>query len=145
MLTASPAAWAGEVPRFASLRAAEVNLRTGPGVRYPVEWVYVRRDLPVEITAEFATWRKVRDRAGTVGWVHQSMLSGRRTMIVTGGRQPLYRDADAESAVLAMVEPKVIGRLMRCAETWCRVEIAGLRGWLRRDRLWGVHRGEKFE
>ncbi len=87
------AAWAHAVepvaglPRFASLRAGEVNVRTGPGVRYPVEWVFVYRHMPIEIVAEFDTWRKVRDWQGTEGWVHLSMLSGRRTAIVTTGRR----------------------------------------------------------
>ena len=68
------------VPRFVSLRSAEVNVRTGPGTRYPVEWVFVKRDIPVEITAEFDTWRRIRDWEGTEGWVHQSMLSGKRAI-----------------------------------------------------------------
>ncbi len=42
-----------KLPRFVSLRTEEVNVRAGPGVRYPVKWVFVRRNLPVEITAEF--------------------------------------------------------------------------------------------
>ena len=49
------------LPRFVSLRSAEVNMRAGPSVRYPVEWVYRRAGLPVEVIAEFDTWRKVRD------------------------------------------------------------------------------------
>ena len=40
------------LPRFASLRASKVHLRTGPGVRYRVEWVFVHRSLPVEIVAD---------------------------------------------------------------------------------------------
>ncbi len=71
------------LPRYVSLRAEEVNMRTGPGVRYPVDWVYKRRNLPVEIIAEFGTWRKIRDVEGAQGWIHQSMLSNRRTFSVT--------------------------------------------------------------
>ncbi len=39
------------VPRFASLKSDEVNMRSGPGQRYPIVWVYKRKAMPVEITA----------------------------------------------------------------------------------------------
>ncbi|MDP7625068.1 MAG: SH3 domain-containing protein, partial [Rhodospirillales bacterium] len=74
---APPATTGKPLPRFVSLRADEVNLRTGPGVRYPVDWVYQRKNLPVEVIAEFGTWRKVRDVQGSQGWIHQSLLSSR--------------------------------------------------------------------
>ena len=120
-------------------------MRTGPGVRYPVEWVFVYRNMPVEIIAEFDTWRKVRDWQGTVGWVHRSMLSGRRSIIVREGLQPLRRDAAPDARVIARIEKKVIGRLLKCRGAWCRVEISGLRGWMRRDQFWGVYPKEKID
>ena len=70
------------LPRFVSLRASEVNMRTGPGTRYPIAWVYKQRNLPVEIVDEFDTWRRIRDWEGSEGWVHQSMLHGRRSIMV---------------------------------------------------------------
>jgi SH3-like domain-containing protein len=134
-----------KLPRFASVRAAEVNVRTGPGVRYPVEWVFVYRNMPVEIVAEFDTWRKVRDWDGTEGWVHRSMLSGRRSVIVTGGRHALRRISEAKSRIVARVDERVVGKLITCKETWCRLEIAGRRGWMRRNYLWGVYKDEKLK
>src|SRR5690606_22976961 len=62
------------VPRFVSLGAQEVNMRSGPGTRYPIKWVYTRKGLPMRVEAEFDIWRKVRDRDGEVGWVHGSLL-----------------------------------------------------------------------
>lgn len=134
-----------KVPRFASLRATEVNLRTGPGLRYPVEWILMQRAMPVEITSEFENWRKIRDYEGTEGWVHQSMLTGRRTVMVRGGMTTLRREAAADSPAIARVEPKVVGRLLSCGGAWCRVEIAGLRGWMQRARLFGVYADEKLD
>ncbi len=145
---ATAAGWAAEgakLPRFASLRAGEVNVRTGPGVRYPVDWVFVSRRMPVEIIAEFDTWRKVRDWEGTVGWVHQSMLSGRRSVIVVGGPRALRRRAADSAAVIAQVEERVVGRLSSCEAGWCRAEFGGHRGWIRRAGIWGVYRDERFE
>jgi SH3-like domain-containing protein len=133
------------LPRFVSLRSEEVNLRTGPGDRYPVEWVYRRRDLPVEVVAEFNHWRKIRDWQGTEGWVHQSLLSGRRMMMVTGGRaRPLRSQPAEEAAPIALLEPGVVGRLSGCPRNthFCRAEAGGHEGWLKRDEFWGVYPGE---
>jgi SH3-like domain-containing protein len=152
---AAPAAAAQSglpVPRFVTLGASEVNLRTGPGSRYPVEWVFVRRGVPVEITAEFDTWRRIRDIDGAEGWVHQSLLSGQRGMIVRG---PAIRDLrgqpDPAAPVVARAEPGVIGRLLHCPAAgeadagWCQVEIGAYRGWIERDGLWGVYPDEAVE
>lgn len=132
------------LPRFVSLRSDEVNLRTGPGQRYPIDWTYTRKDLPVEIIAEFEAWRKIRDWQGTEGWVHQSMLSGRRAMVVIGGAHPL-RGSDSDAADrLAQVDEGVVGRLLRCprAKEYCKVEVGGVQGWMRRDEIWGVYKSE---
>lgn len=134
------------IPRFVSLRSEEVNLRTGPGVRYPVEWVFVRRQMPVEILQEFENWRRVRDREGTEGWVHQSMLTGRRTGVVLGeAPRELKRRPEEAAPGLARIEPGVIATLIECAGAWCRVEAGGFRGWLQRSAIWGVYPQETLK
>lgn len=125
------------LPRFASLKAGKVNLRAGPGRQYPVDWVLLYRTMPVEIVGEFEHWRRIGDWRGAKGWVHRSMLSGRRTVIVTGRLRPLRRAPGPSAAVIARVEEKVVGRLLDDDGDWCRVEIAGLRGWMRRSHVWG--------
>ena len=132
-----------KLPRFASLRAPKVNLRTGPGSRYPVDWILVGRSTPVKIVAVFDTWRKVSDSTGTVGWVHKAMLSSRRTVIVTGARQALYEKAKRSARVVALVEAKVVARLLDCDANWCRLEVVGYRGWVPRNKLWGVGPAKK--
>ena len=120
-------------------------MRTGPGIRYPVDWVFVYRYMPVEIIAEFDTWRKIRDWEGTVGWVHQSMLSGRRSVIILDGPQALRSRAAPSAAVVANVEERVVGRLLGCDAAWCQAEFEGFRGWVRRIDLWGVYRNERLD
>jgi SH3-like domain-containing protein len=135
------------LPRFVSLRSDEVNLRTGPGVRYPVDWIYTRRDLPVEVIAEFETWRKIRDWQGTEGWVHQSLLSTRRMIVVTGSQRRLRAEPDDKAVNIALVDVNVIGRLLGCPhdKSFCRVEIDSFQGWLKRDEFWGVYQSEYIE
>ncbi|MBL26183.1 MAG: hypothetical protein CMM50_01340 [Rhodospirillaceae bacterium] len=132
------------VPRFVSLASDEVNMRAGPGIRYPVDWVYRRKGLPMEVTAEFDQWRRIRDIDGTTGWVHQSMLSSRRSVIVTGQTREVREEPSPDSPLVARVEAGVQGSLLECAETWCRVRFGDYRGWLPMDAIWGVYSGEKF-
>lgn len=134
------------LPRFVTLRAAEVNLRSGPGVRYPVEWVYRKQNLPVEIIAEFDNWRKIRDWQGTQGWVHQGMLSGKRAVIVRGDLRTLRMEPDTGARPSARLEEGVIANLLECPQdmTWCRVEANGHSGWLRKAEFWGVYAKESM-
>ena len=134
------------LPRFVSLRSNQVNLRTGPGFRYPVEWVYLKSDLPVEIIAEFETWRRVKDYNGREGWIYQPMLSGRRTVRVTR-EALLLRAASTGSLPLARIEAGAVGRLMSSPKTLslCKVEFDHFQGWLSKETLWGVYPNEVFE
>jgi len=132
------------LPRFVSLRANKVNMRTGPGKRYPVDWMFVHHGLPVEIVAEFDDWRRVRDWQGTEGWVHRSMLSGTRTVVVRGGLQPLRRNPNPNAPMIARVMEKVVGRVLKCEKNWCRITIGKKRGWMRYSHLWGVYPEEKI-
>ncbi len=148
LMLVTPALYAGtgaSLPRFAALRSSEVNLRSGPGAQYPVEWVFLRRSLPIEITAEYGNWRKVRDVDGSEGWVHKSLLTGRRSALVTGAVRTLRRDPGAVSAAVARAEPGVVGKLLACRDGWCQIEIEGRKGWLPTAHLWGVYDGETVE
>lgn len=134
------------IPRFVSLRSNQVNLRTGPGFRYPVEWVYLKSDLPVEITAEFESWRKIKDYNGKEGWIYHPMLSGRRTVRTTQNTL-LLRAANKKALPLAKIESGAIGKLMSCPENTplCKVEFASFQGWIPREALWGIYPDEVFE
>jgi SH3-like domain-containing protein len=126
------------LPRFVSLGSDEVNLRFGPGETYPIAWILVREGLPVEIVEEFDTWRKVRLHDGDLGWIHASLLSGRRTVLISGETRALRQTPDEEARIVLRAEPGVIGELLDCDGDWCRVEVDGRRGWLQRSEFWGV-------
>jgi SH3-like domain-containing protein len=132
------------LPRFAALRSDEVNLRAGPGTRYPIEWVYKRRELPVEILREFEVWRLVQDPEGIKGWVHQATLTGRRSFIVTGGDAVLVRDPQDSARRVAILKAGVIGHIRTCpaGSDWCQVQAGDYRGWLKRGQVWGTLPGE---
>jgi SH3-like domain-containing protein len=126
------------LPRFVSLGANEVNLRFGPGESYPIAWILIREGLPVEIVEEFDTWRKVRLHDGDLGWIHGSLLSSTRTVLVADQVRALRQAPDQDAPIVLRAEPGVIGQLIDCESSWCRIEIEGRRGWLQRVELWGV-------
>ena len=131
------------LPRFAALRSDEVNMRSGPGTRFPIEWTYQRRELPVEIVREFELWRRIRDPDGTEGWVHQSTLIGRRSFVVRGApgtEVMLRRRAEDQAQPVARLRPGVVGRLRACEANspWCEAQIGEHRGYIKRADIWGV-------
>ncbi len=130
------------LPRFVCLRSDEVNLRVGPGAEYPVEWVFRYQKMPVEIVQEFGPWRKIRNYEGAEGWVHQSMVSGRRMALVTSPKILLRKNPDENSKALALLEPYTVGRLLECGQQWCRLQMESHKGWILRTHLWGIYEPE---
>jgi SH3-like domain-containing protein len=139
------------VPRYVSLKTDRVNLREGPSKEHRTRWVYQRAGLPVEVTAEFETWRRVRDADGTEGWVLHSLLSGRRTALVAPWSKkkdevfPMRATASEDAAVVARLQPGVVTSVAACANAWCRVSVGNINGYIRQERLWGVYPNEKVD
>jgi SH3-like domain-containing protein len=137
------------LPRFASLKTDRVNLREGPSKDHATKWVYERAGLPVEITAEFEIWRKVRDSEGVEGWVLHSLLSGRRTGLVMANKKgedaKLYARASASADLAATLQSGVIVNIRRCDGAWCLVDGDGFKGYIEQEKLWGVYPDEKIE
>jgi SH3-like domain-containing protein len=132
------------LPRYVSLKSAEVNMRVGPGTRYSINWVYRRADLPVEIIQEFDQWRQISDSEGTTGWVHKQMLQGKRTALVIGKVAVLRRSPDIAANPVLRAQPGVIGKLLSCEEKWCRVQISGRKAWIAKTSIFGVYKKEEF-
>jgi SH3-like domain-containing protein len=100
--------------------------------------------MPVEVIAQFEHWRRIRDWDGTIGWVQEHMVDGRRTvMVAKGAVRPIYRQPDASQGEVARAEPGVMARLLECRGPMCRIETETLSGWMRRSDLWGVYPDER--
>ena len=137
------------LPRFASLKTDRVNLREGPSKDHATKWVYERAGLPVEITAEFEIWRKVRDSEGVEGWVLHSLLSGRRTALVTpnkkGENSKLLARASASAELAATLQSGVIVNIRNCDGAWCLIDGDGFKGYIEQEKLWGVYPDERIQ
>ncbi len=133
------------VPRYVAIRSNEINVRSGPSIQYPIKWVFSRRNMPVEVTAEFDTWRRIRDSEGDDGWVMQGMLTAKRSVMISGQIRTLRREPQATGRAVARAEPGVIAKLLRCRDEWCEVDTGDYRGWLKRSEVWGIYPNERLE
>lgn len=130
------------VPRMVSLRSNLINARSGPGARYPIEWVYMQKGAPVEIIAEFELWRKIKDWQGSESWVHKSMLSGKRSVkVITPGENNVYAKDDFKAKIIAKVEDEVVGEIEKCPvnNSFCKIKFASITGWVPRQNLYGIY------
>ena len=144
---------APKVPYWASIRAGQAMMRTGPGRAYPASWLYRRVALPVRVIATHkdargdgqTQWRKVEDPDGTQGWMQANLLSGDRTAMVRGPAPAAMLAAPAAGAKLMWrAAPGVIGRVSGCANGWCRLDVKGRAGFVDEGALWGVEPGESL-
>lgn len=133
------------LPRYVSLKATEGNVRRGPSLTHRIDWVFTRKDVPLEITAEHGHWRRVRDRDGVGGWIHYSLLSGTRTVIVEHDMLELLSQPAEPSMIVARLEMGVIARVLECTPDWCRLSASGYKGWAPKERLWGVKPDETLK
>lgn len=124
-------------PRFASLKKAEVNVRSGPGNQYPILWVYTRAGYPVQLLARYDNYYKLRDVEGEEGWAYVGMISAKKTALV-GGKEPvkLLRRAVPDAVATARLAPGVVVELDECDESrFCKVESGGYTGWVMKNKL----------
>jgi SH3-like domain-containing protein len=134
------------IPRFLTLKSNKVNVRKGPSSDHAVAWVFQRKGMPVEVTAEFENWRKIRDSEGAEGWILQQMLSGRRFALApqwTPNKAVALHDADSGgSATVATLQPGAIAQIKSCDGLWCYVTTDNYEGYAVQADLWGVYPGE---
>ena len=132
------------IPRFVTLKGSEGNARRGPGLTHRIDWVFTREGMPLKIIAEYEHWRRVEDADGAGGWVHYSLLSGVRAILVAQDMAEAFGQPDPDSGVLFQSELGVIGRLLECQPDWCRISVEGEKGWVRKSALWGVNPTEIY-
>lgn len=131
------------IPRFVTIKFDEVNARTGPTKDCPIEWVFIKKDEPVEVIAEYDQWRKIRDINGEGGWVHSRVISGNRSVVfVAKNTMPLVAAPGKYDQVIAKLTPQIRCSLYSCEKDWCRVNCKSYKGWVARKFLWGVYPDE---
>jgi SH3-like domain-containing protein len=135
-------------PYFASIKSKSdiANVRSGPSIKYPIEWVYQKPGWPVEVVSSYENWRKIRDALGDVGWIHETLLSGKRNAIIMGdGTEQAYKLPVETSPVVMLIEENVVVELISCKSNWCKIEAQDKEGWISGSKLWGVNFNEELD
>ena len=134
------------VPRFVSLKNDKVNVRKGPSSEHALAFTFQEKGLPVEVTAEFETWRRIRDSEGSEGWILQNMLSGKRMALIAPNRKGTYLNLmsgpSVESGAVAKLASGVVAQIKSCDGNWCRVIASGYDGYVDQNMVWGAYPGE---
>jgi SH3-like domain-containing protein len=145
-LAAPAAAQDKQPPYWASIASGQAMTRTGPGKNYPGVWLYQRRDLPIRVIKKYDNWRLIQVPDGAQGWMLVTLLSDRRTAIVKPGQPRAIRVGPYDTAKITyQTEPGVVGRISKCADGWCRIEVGNRNGYIRTSDVWGVSEGEKVD
>ncbi len=127
-----------KTPFWVTIRFDEVRMRVGPSREYPIEWVYRRKGLPVQVIRKREGWMLVRDPDGAQGWIAESQLIRARGAMITGkGAVVLREDPRSDAAMRWRAEPGVVGELLSCSDGWCEIDVTGRTGWVEAGRLWG--------
>lgn len=134
------------IPRFVSLKNDKVNLRTGPGERYPIMWVYTERKYPVEVIDEYELWRQIREVDGTTGWVHRTQINNMRHALILEEDRMMNKPT-SDSKTVAIVQKGTIGRILKCPakSDFCMLDFNGVRGWMRKSLFYGVYPDEVID
>ena len=126
------------LPRFVSIAADKIYMRTGPGRNYPIQWTYTSKKLPLKVIEEYGPWRRVVDFQGVTGWMHRSLLSPRRTAMIVGGPQSLRVKPSITANISAHLQEGVIATIEECNPNWCKLQHPQVTGWLPRASIYGI-------
>lgn len=128
-----------EVPRYVSLKYAEVNARNGPDEAHRLLWIYHAKGLPVQVVAETREWRRICDPEGGLAWVHKRTTDGRRSaMRVQASNLPLLHAPKDGAKVSAYLKGRSVAQLDKCEKGWCKLRADGSAGWARESEIWGA-------
>lgn len=134
-------------PYYASIKSSRVNSHRGPGNEYKISYEYIQRGTPVMVIAKYDHWRKVKDPLGDESWIHKSMLSSKRfVMVMSEKPTKLVQKSNEASDIVAYVSKNVVLELISVRGNWCNVIFRGnaekYSGWINKSDVFGVFENE---
>ena len=122
---------------FLTLRNDKVNLRQGPSFEYPIKLFYKKKYLPVLVQEKFENFRKIRDHENNTGWIHVSQLSKKKAAIVIDEAY-IFSSNTIYSKPLAISKNGKLLLVKKCKKNWCKISSNNIKGWIKKERLWGL-------
>ena len=124
---------------FLTLRNDKVNLRQGPSFEYPIKLFYKKKFLPVLVQEKFENFRKIRDHENNTGWIHVSQLSKKKAAIVIDGEAYIFSSNTIFSKPLAISKNGKLLLVKKCKKDWCKISSKNIKGWIKKESLWGLY------
>ena len=126
----------GNESYYLMLKNSKVNVRMGPGLDYPVKFIYKKKYLPVKVIDKKENFRKIIDHKKNSGWIHISQLKKVNSIIVLSNRL-LFKKPSFNSRPIANIDSGRLLVLKKCKKDWCEVMSQNYKGWINMDDVWG--------
>ena len=135
-----------EIPRFISLKSDNTNIRIGPSKNYPIVIKFIQKNYPLKVIDEYDEWRKVKDFKNNTGWVHKSLISGKRSgLILSNNNQAIKALNTINGKVIGLIGEGNIVSINKCDIDWCFVSFMSYKGWVNKKNIWGVKQNETYK
>ena len=122
--------------RFLSLKKNKTNVRYGPGLDYPIKYIYRKVNLPVRQIDKKENWRRVIFLDNNSGWIHWSQLKPSNS-IITIEEKILFKKPSAFSEPFARLEKGRLLIIKKCEDEWCNIITDNYTGWIKIKNVWG--------
>ena len=122
--------------KFLSLKKNKTNVRYGPGLDYPIKYVYRKVNLPVRQIDKKENWRRVMFLDNNSGWIHWSQLKPSNSIIPIE-EKILFKKPSKFSEPLARLEKGRLLVIKKCENEWCNVKTDNYTGWIKVKNIWG--------
>jgi len=121
---------------FLSLKNNKVNVRHGPGLDYPVKYIYIKKNLPVKVIDKKENFRKIIDFKKNSGWIHRVLLKKSNSIIILEDKI-LFKKPSLFSKPILKIESGRLLVVKKCKKSWCKIKTENYSGWINNENIWG--------
>jgi len=122
--------------KFLSLKKNKVNVRYGPGLDYPIKYIYRKINLPVKLIDKKENMRRVIFLDNNSGWIHDSQLKAANSVIILE-EKILFKKPSNFSTPIARLEKGRLLIIKKCGSGWCKITTSDYSGWIKAKNVWG--------
>jgi len=122
--------------KFLSLKKNKTNVRYGPGLDYPIKYIYRKVNLPVKLIDKKDNMRRVIFLDNNSGWIHRSQLKSSNA-VISLEKKILFKKPSDFSEPIAKVQKGRLLVIKKCEDDWCYVLTDDYKGWIKIKNVWG--------
>ena len=122
--------------KFLSLKKNKTNVRYGPGLDYPIKYIYRKVNLPVKLIDKKDNMRRVIFLDNNSGWIHRSQLKSSNA-VISLEKKILFKKPSDFSEPIAKVQKGRLLVIKKCEDDWCNVLTDDYTGWVKIKNVWG--------